>query len=330
MFARSARGGLVAAWRRPGLTLVFWVWSLLLAGVVAYPVYCWLGQLTSYSLDADRLLTGLSVDVLTELTQYDRSSVWGMLWAGVLAVGFVALVGNAFFAGGIIDVLLTGEERRPFLHRFFRGAGRFFWRYLKLLVLAGVTIVIVGGAGYAAVAAAVSRLRDSASELLGLVASVLPLIVAGVVVAWSILSLDYARIAVARDDTRRTFRAWTAALRLVGRHLLSTCGLALVMVVLLGLAALVLLVPAGSLPTVTSVQILRMFALQQAFIIVRTWLRVGLLAGEVDLYQRLVPAPAPPVPHAVPASEPVVIEPAADAALHGDTADPPTTGSETL
>jgi hypothetical protein len=322
MFARSAREGLATAWRRPGLTLMFWVWSLLLAGVLAFPVYSWLGQLTSYSLDADRLLTGMSVDVLTELTQYDRSSVWGMLWSGLLAVGLVALAGNAFFAGGIIDVLLAGDDRRPFLHRFFRGAGRFFWRYLKLLVFAGVTILIVGGGLYAAVAAVVSGLRDSASEPLGLVASIVPLSVAGVAGAWALLSLDYARIAIARDDSRKTFRAWVGALALVGRHILRTSGLALVMIVLLGLAALALVVPAGSLPTVTSGQILLMMALQQAFIIVRTWLRIGLLAGEVDLYQRLVPASAAPTPHAVQAPEPAVFDPVADAPLRNETATP--------
>ena len=52
--------------------------------------------------------------------------------------------------GGILEVLGSKEDARVFMHRFFRGGGHFFWRFLRLSVMA-----FVGGAIVAGVVAAV-------------------------------------------------------------------------------------------------------------------------------------------------------------------------------
>jgi hypothetical protein len=309
MITHALGYGLGTAARRPRLALMLWAWNLAIAAIVTAPVWRWWTDALSNAPAADGLLDGLDLAILAELTRYDRTSVWSLvrssLGAGILA----ALLTNALVVGGILEVLLT-DDSRSFMHRFFRGAGHFFWRFLRMLVMSVVAGLIALIAAGAAVGLIVRPLAESTWEPGWVLAAFIQLVILGLVVLWFYLALDYARIRVALDDSRRTLRAWLGSLGFVCRRFFGTYAITTVIALLLLVLAGLYLGYCGVIPAKTRATILLMLLVQQAFMIVRSGLRVAHLGAEVEYYRHVrAMAPvsiAPAVSEPEPGPEPTV------------------------
>jgi hypothetical protein len=309
MITHALGYGLGTAARRPRLALMLWAWNLAIAAIVTAPVWRWWTDALSNAPAADRLLDGLDLAILAELTRYDRTSVWSLvrssLGAGILA----ALVTNALVVGGVLEVLLT-DDSRSFMHRFFRGAGHFFWRFLRMLVMSVVAGLIALTATGAVVGLMVRPLAESTWEPGWVLAAFIQLVILGLVVLWFYLALDYARIRVALADSRRTLRAWLGSLGFVCRRVFGTYAITTVIALLLLVVAGLYLGYCGAVPAKTRATILLMLIVQQAFMVVRSGLRVAHLGAEVEYYRHVrAMAPvsiAPAVSEPEPGPEPTV------------------------
>ncbi len=294
MILESAKNGLVRAARQPALATVLWSWTALLAAMAALPASALLGAAFDFSPEGDRLLDGFSTRLIEEALQYDRSPVGGAVLAVVIGLALIALLGNAFFAGGVIEVLVEEDRERPFLHRFMRGAGRYFARFFRLLALAGVTALAAGIVVTLALGSMGSAFEDSRSELAQLLSSLL--VPAGllVVAAFSALVLDYARIGMALDDERSAVRAWWGAARFFVRHFRGV----FVIASLYGIAALLLygLSLAYQLNAASNTWLLiaLLAIVQQATVWTRSLLRVGSYAAALEFLGCTRAAPTVP------------------------------------
>jgi len=106
------RLGVRAAWRHRGLVILVWALFLAAALLAVAPAWRWWNGALNFAPEGDRLLDGLNLALLRELSHYDRSSTYVIALASVSAFLLAALVINPFVAGGLIAVLLQASRER--------------------------------------------------------------------------------------------------------------------------------------------------------------------------------------------------------------------------
>jgi hypothetical protein len=291
MIASATREGLAASRRHPRLAVTLWLLNLALALAAGVPGWLALRSAIGLLPGTDALGGGLSLGVLFDLVEL-RPGLLGGLALTALGIAGLGLLLGAAATGGALEVL-TSRDGRPFAHRFGRGAGRFFFRFVRAGLLAGVAGALVTALVALPLFAAFGRMRrESGAELLSNLLSLAGLGLAGLVVLLTLLVLDAARIRIVREDARRVLPLLRSGVAVVLGHPLKWLGTWGVNA-LLGLGALGLYlafrntVPAGEPPL-----IFLMVVAQQAFVLIRSWLRVALLGSEQALVERLRPPPA--------------------------------------
>jgi hypothetical protein len=207
----------VLARRNARLVATLWLFNLALALAGALPGWMTLSSLMGSLPAADALGEAFHFGVLSDLSELQPGLVSGFGRAALaaLALGLVVALATT---GGTLEVLTSGDER-SFAHRFGRGAGRFFLRFLRLGLITLVTAPIVTGLSAAPLLALSRQLRrESGSEWLAVSMWLLAVAVAGLVLLFVLLVQDAARVLLVRDDERRVRRVLRPALATVLRH----------------------------------------------------------------------------------------------------------------
>ena len=290
----SIEAGLRAALRHPKLVWLLWAWYGLLALVPAFPAWSWWNGVLGSSPEAASVLTGFDLGVFLDVTAGKGINGLGLLTGTAVAVALVAFVSSAFTFGGVLEVFGSDDDRRPFMHRFFRGGGHFFWRFFRLAIIAGVGLALAIGAVSALQSGLVSAAGDSEWEPAGYLAGFAGVAVLLAVAGFFLLALDYARIRVARDDSRGMLKAYASGLAFVMRRLFTVYGIAaaiLIVEVALVLAYVAYETNAAAAGTWASIAAL--FIIQQAVVFGRVFLRVALVGAERHFHVTALPTPLP-------------------------------------
>ena len=290
MITKLTREGLSAARRAPRLVVTLWLLNLALALAAGVPGWLAVRSAIAFLPEADPLRHGFDLSVLLDLVERRPGLIGGLAFSA-LGVAALGLLVGAAATGGALEVL-TSRDARPFAHQFGRGAGRFFGRFVRAGLVVGLVAALVAGLVAGPLLALSSRLRrESGLELVTNATWVAGVLLGGLVVLLSLLALDAARVRIVREDARRVLPLLRSGFAVVLGHPLKWLGTWGVNA-LLGVAALGLYVafrnavPAGTVPLV-----LLMFAAQQAFVLVRSGLRVALLGSEIALVTHLRPLP---------------------------------------
>jgi hypothetical protein len=304
MIARATREGLAAAARHPRLAATLWLVNLTLALGVGVPGWLGLRSAIAELPGADTLADGLSLDVLRDLVEL-HPGLLGGLFLSAAGAAFLGLLAGAAFTGGALEVLAS-RDGRPFAHRFGRGAGRFFARFVRAGVLAGFAGALVAGLLSGPLFALGGRLRrESDAEVASLLVTFAAVLVAGLAVLVALLALDAARVRIVREDARRVLPLLRSGFAVVLGHPVKWLGTWGANALLVALALGLYLAFRDAVPARTGPLVLLMAVAQQAFVLARSWLRVALLGSEIALVERLRPLPAAPAPAAPePAGEP--------------------------
>jgi len=290
----SIKAGLRAAVRQPKLVGLIWAWYGLLALVPALPAWTWWNGVLGSSPEAASVLKRFDLGVFLDVTAGKGVNGLGLLAGAAMAAAFVALLSSAFAFGGILEVFGSGDDRRPFMHRFFRGGGHFFWRFLRLAIIAGVLVGLATGVVSGLQSVLASAAGNSEWEPAGYLAGAASIVVFLVVAACFLLALDYARIRVARDDVRSMLKAYVEGLGFVLRRLFTVYGIAVAIlifevVLVLGYVAYETNAPAAG--TWASIAVL--FIIQQAVVFGRVFLRLALVGAERHFHLTALPQPVP-------------------------------------
>jgi hypothetical protein len=289
----SIKAGLRAAVRHPKLVCLIWVWHGLLAIIPALPAWTWWNGVLGSSPEASSVLKRFDLGVLLDLTAGKGINGLGLLAGAATAVALVAFVSSAFTFGGILEVFGSEDDRRSFMHRFFRGGGHFFWRFFRLSLIAGVCVALATGAVAGLQAGMNSLSRDAEWEPAGYLAAMTSVVVFLAAAGLFLLALDYARIRVARDDSRSMLKAYASGLGFVLRRLFTVYGIAVA--ILIFEVALVLCYVAyetNAAAAGTWAAIAALVFIQQAVVLGRVFLRVALVGAERQFFDTASPAPA--------------------------------------
>lgn len=288
MIARATREGLAAAGRNPRLAATLWLVNLTLALAVGVPGWLGLRSAVAERPGADALADGFSLDVLRDLVEL-QPGLLGGLFLSAAGAAFLGLLLGAAVTGGVLEVLMSRDDR-PFAHRFGRGAGRFFVRFVRAGLLAGVAGALAAALLAGPLFAVGGRLRrESGAEVASLIVSAGAVLVAGLVLLLALLALDAARIRIVREDARRVLPLLRSGVAVVLGHPVKWLGTWGANALLGALALGAYLAYRDAVPAGTSPLVLLMAVAQQAFVLARAWLRVALFGSEIALVERLRP-----------------------------------------
>lgn len=304
---RRRQGGLLFASLRKGLararadlSLVFLLWgiNLIVAGGLTVPLYRLLDGSLSFSLEGDRSLGSPDIEWLAGFLFYHRQSLSSLSGLVVWTLAAYLLL-TTLLSAGMVEVLLPSA--RFSFRRFLEGIARHGLRFVQLFVVSLVVYSaifflfhrvmtrgwwIIGG---------LDRLtKDWMSEGAVFALYGAKNIVLAVVLLLAVMVFDYARIRIVTEPSRRVLGAVRDAARFVRHNLRATLG------VFYGFGALnvlvigIYLVVEWWLPSTLMVLIAAGLVWGQLLMVARTWLRVALMAGEIELYCEAAKLPPSP------------------------------------
>ncbi|HWO32061.1 MAG TPA: hypothetical protein VNO32_24965, partial [Candidatus Acidoferrum sp.] len=157
-------GGLGMVLRNKRYIVWFYLLNLLLGlfGTAAFANQA--GTILDRSLLSERLVHGFSLGVLTEMFATPEFGPTGASGGSALFFSLVFMVATALFLPGVFQGYAS-TYRLP-REDFFRACGRNLWRYIRLLIVAGVVMGIATIAVFVVQGVLEKKAAESTNELL--------------------------------------------------------------------------------------------------------------------------------------------------------------------
>jgi hypothetical protein len=254
---------------------IFWFWllNLTLAEFGAAAFRRSAHAILDHSLYAGRLVHGFDLSVYLELLSRPEFGQLDAMRMPSLYFSLLFLVATALFLPGVF----MGYASRYRLPReeFFRACGRNLWRFIRVMMVAGIVMGVVAAALFSAQAAIVKKAGETTNELLPFQLQVAGLIIVFLVMTSLRICFDLAEADIVLDDQRavrrsiaaafrHTFRVW---FRLLATYVFVTAGAGVIL--LCGLLAWMKLVKPESLTAAFCISQLTLILL----LITRFWQR---------------------------------------------------------
>jgi hypothetical protein len=245
--------------------------TLGLFGTVAF--FNQAGSILDHSLLSDRLVHGFDLGVYGEMLARPEFGPTSASRGPAVFFAVLFLVFTALFLPGVLQGYAS-TYRLP-REDFFRACGRSLWRFIRLMIVAGIVMGIVTGVSFGLNGWLVSKAAESTDELLGPEVQFAGLLVIFLIMATLRIWFDLAQVDVVLSDQRavrksiaRAFRyTWRSLGRLLGSYVATTIVAAIVLVA--GLWVWMKFVPAASVGGAFLVSQLTLLAL----LIPRFWQR---------------------------------------------------------
>lgn len=304
---RALFTGLRGALAAPGLLLWLWLVNLAVAAPLAVALSEAIRDSVGASLVADELRRDFDLGWYGEFAHrargversfrptqvgagavFDNLELWfggGMfeLEPAVVATGAVWALVWMLMLGGVLAHF--AEPGRGFLlRRFLENGGLFFFRFLRLTVLAAVPYTLVYLFARRLFPWIERITRDVTTETTVLAYNLLGAALIVLLLATVKMVFDFAKVAVVADERRSAFLAALRGLRFVLRHPLRAYGLYAGFGLALGLLITAYALVAPGAGQATWPQVVGAFFVGQAFLIARLVLRLAVLGGALSLY----------------------------------------------
>src|SRR5271166_5087287 len=301
--------GLVASgaslvWRRR--SILWWVFAvnIVLGALGTLPAARQLNRALKHSLAGEQLLKGFDLGMFYELLRVPEVNLFRFTTSSYLFAALFALF-MLFISGGILEVYR--QDRRLDTGDFFATAGRFFWRFVRLMLFSLVPFALLGNA-YLSVEKASDYLGDKVvADQIGFVIWLVGAIILVLLTLFVRLWFDIAKVHAVASDEHRMFRsAWTG-LAVTRRQIRALLWMYLCISLVAWLTLLVAFLIWTKLPPTA---IWATFVLLELVILVQLGARLWQMASATVWYkQHVEPLPASadfttPQPQEVPEREP--------------------------
>jgi len=198
---------------------IFWFWLLNLTlaefGTSAFRKSA--HAILDHSFAADRLVHAFDLSVMIELLMRPESGQMSAMTTPALYFAGLFFLATALFLPGVFQGYAS-TYRLP-REDFFRACGRNLWRYIRLMIVAGIVMGIVAGLLFALNGALVKRAGESTNELLPFEVQVTGLGVIFLVMATLRIWFDLAEVDIVLSDQRTVRKSIGAAFRHTFRYL---------------------------------------------------------------------------------------------------------------
>jgi hypothetical protein len=198
---------------------IFWFWLLNLTlaefGTAAFRKSA--HAILDHSMAADRLLHGFDLAVMINLfMQPEFGQMSAMRWPA-LYFSFLFFLATALFLPGVFQGYAS-TYRLP-REDFFRACGRNLWRYIRLLIIAGIVMGIFAGVLFAINGALTGKAGEGTNELLPFEVQMAGLTVIFLVMTTLRIWFDLAEVDVVLSDQRAVHKSIGTAFRHTFRSL---------------------------------------------------------------------------------------------------------------
>ena len=263
--------GMVASNKR----YLFWFWLLNLTlaefGTSAFRKSA--HAILDHSLAGDRLVRGFDLSVMIDLFARPEFGSMAAVSTPALYFAFLFFLATALFLPGVFQGYAS-TYRLP-REDFFRACGRNLWRFIRLMMIAGIVMSIFAGALFALNSALVKKAGESTYEVLPFEVQMTGLALIFLVMTTLRIWFDLAEADVVLNDQNAVRKSIAAGFR----HTFRSLGRLLTTYVLITIVAAILLL--GGLWTwmkfVAPESVLRAFAVGQLtlllLLIPRFWQR---------------------------------------------------------
>src|ERR1051326_1411997 len=175
------------------------------------------GAVLDRSVLSERLVHGFSLGVLIEMFARPEfgptiASRGAAMFFSVLFLFATALFLPGVFQGYASTYRLPRED-------FFRACGRNLWRYVRLLIIAGIMMGIVAGLLFAANGAIVKKAGDSTNEVLPFTLQTIGMFIIFLVITTLRIWFDLAEADIVLNDQRAVRKSIAAGFRHTFRSL---------------------------------------------------------------------------------------------------------------
>lgn len=191
--------------------LIIWASLTLLALLAATPVIASLDRHFGHSFSATQLVRELDPAALVEWHRSADGDPFTTAAATLVIAMLISLPLSVFWAGGAMGQL-------AWRNGFMQSGARYFWRFLRLALFAGLLYAVLLAA-YSAAGRGVSRLFEESMEEWPIVVWRNALAAAAVLAAAILAAgFDYAKVRLVVDDRRGALHAGFEGLGFVFRH----------------------------------------------------------------------------------------------------------------
>jgi hypothetical protein len=264
-----------------------------------------------HSLQADRLVRGFDLGVFLEMFARPEFGPTSASSMPALYFAILFFVATALFLPGIL-LGYASTYRLP-REDFFRACGRNLWRFIRLMIVAGIVMAMAAGILFGIRAPLLKAADNSTNEMLSFYVSMATLAVIFLVMSVLRIWFDLAQADVVLSDQRAVRKSIAAAFRqtwrglggLLGSYVFTTLLAAIVLVA--GIYVWIKFIPAESVLGAFIVSQLTLFLL----LIPRFWQRgVVVTYYKQHMVEPITVQAFTPAPVVAPVTEPVLVVPA--------------------
>ena len=193
------------------------------------------GSILDHSLQSDRLLHGFSLGTLIEMFSRPEFGPTVASRASAVFFALLFLVATAMFLPGVLQGYAS-TYRLP-RDEFFRTCGRNLWRFIRLMMVAGIVMGIAASALFGLHGVLERKAAESTNELLLPEVRIVGLFLIFLVMATLRIWFDLAEVDIVLNDQRAVGKSIAAGFRhtfrslgrLLGSYLVATIGAAFVL-----------------------------------------------------------------------------------------------------
>ena len=193
------------------------------------------GSILDHSLQSDRLLHGFSLGTLIEMFSRPEFGPTVASRAPAMFFALLFLVATAMFLPGVLQGYAS-TYRLP-RDDFFRTCGRNLWRFIRLMMVAGIVMGIAASALFGLHGVLERKAAESTNELLLPEVRIVGLFLIFLVMATLRIWFDLAEVDIVLNDQRAVGKSIAAGFRhtfrslgrLLGSYLVATIGAAFVL-----------------------------------------------------------------------------------------------------
>ncbi|MBS3818849.1 hypothetical protein KGY73_05035 [bacterium] len=296
---KSYGHGIKEATLQPKMVFVLWVVNFLFGAVFYIMISGILSEFWGKSLAAEKLFKEFDMNYFFELMVHKEAAFQSLISVGILLFGLYFLV-SIFLYGGILHTVdqrqnlgqgkrgssKSGKKNQRFSGVFFQGAGKYFGRFFRLYIYSLILWAVFGVLNVSIHFFFVKVLGTQNAGEKTLFYLFWVRVGIGIFLLFLVLMvLDYSRIRVVVEDTRKVFRSLLQGIQFVFQKLGKTLALYSMLVVtgLILLAGYWLL--KSVIPGKTLGFVLLAFLVGQVFIFARGWLRIIFQAAQMKYFK---------------------------------------------